>query len=208
MRSLTKLRPRSAYDVMAAVAFFVAIAGGGAYAAATIGPNDIKSDAIRSLHIKDGEVHRADLAFGAVGTRRVIDGSLLRQDINPAQLPPGAYPIQVIVPVGPGVYTAPRAGIKLLLDCDLGSPGAPSVSFLPSNGGDMDVVGTYAINGSLSTVHASGLHIGSNSGKPIDLDVIARTRPRPWANFALRADYDPSAQTCRYLGMVLPARGP
>ena len=55
---LRKLRPRSAYDVMAAIAFFIAIAGGSAYAAATIGSSDIKNDAVRSNHIKNGQVKK------------------------------------------------------------------------------------------------------------------------------------------------------
>jgi hypothetical protein len=58
---LRKLRPHSVYDVMAAIAFFIAVAGGSAYAAATIGASDIKNDAVLSRHIKDGEVKSSDL---------------------------------------------------------------------------------------------------------------------------------------------------
>jgi Flp pilus assembly protein protease CpaA len=41
-----RCRPRSAYDVMAAVALVIAVAGGTAYAAATIGSGDIKNSAV------------------------------------------------------------------------------------------------------------------------------------------------------------------
>ena len=72
----------------------------------------------------------------------------------------------------------------------------------------MDVVGTYAVNGVLSTINGDGLHVGSDAGNPIDLNVIARARPHSWANFQLRASYDPNANSCDYHGMILPARGP
>jgi hypothetical protein len=49
-----KLRPRSAYDVMAALALFVALSTGGAYAANTVFSTDIV----------DGEVKTPDLATG------------------------------------------------------------------------------------------------------------------------------------------------
>jgi hypothetical protein len=86
---LRKLRPRSAYDVMAAIAFFIAVAGGSAYAATTIGASNIKNDAVRSRHIKDGAVKSPDLAANSVGTGKVTDGSLLAQDFNAGDLPKG-----------------------------------------------------------------------------------------------------------------------
>jgi hypothetical protein len=49
-------------NVMATIAVFGVLAGGGAYAASTIGPGDIKKNAVRSKHIKTGEVKRPDLA--------------------------------------------------------------------------------------------------------------------------------------------------
>jgi hypothetical protein len=39
--------------------------GSGAYAVSKIGPGDIKRDAVRSKHIKNGTVHLADLSAGA-----------------------------------------------------------------------------------------------------------------------------------------------
>jgi hypothetical protein len=86
---LRKLRPRSAYDVMAAIAFFIAVAGGSAYAAATIGSPDIKNDAVLSRHLAKGAVNNDDLRAGAVGTGKVIDGSLLNRDFKAGQLPSG-----------------------------------------------------------------------------------------------------------------------
>src|SRR5438105_3320893 len=70
------------------LALFVAL-GGTTYAAATIGSGNIKNDAVLSRHIKNGEVKNLDLGANSVGTDKVIDGSLLRQDFKPGQLPRG-----------------------------------------------------------------------------------------------------------------------
>lgn len=43
------------------LALFIALATGGAYAAAQIGSDDIKRNAVRSTHIKNGQVRPADL---------------------------------------------------------------------------------------------------------------------------------------------------
>jgi hypothetical protein len=78
---LSKLRPRSVYDVLAAIAFFAVVAGGSAYAAATIGSRDIKRNAVLSRHIKNGEVKNVDLGSNSVGGGNVIDDALTGKDI-------------------------------------------------------------------------------------------------------------------------------
>jgi len=84
---LTRLRSRrpSHTTVVAYLALFVAV-GDTTYAAATIGPNAIKNDAIRSRHILNGAVGSADLANNSVGPAKVIDGSLKPQDLSAAAL--------------------------------------------------------------------------------------------------------------------------
>jgi hypothetical protein len=69
---LAKLRPRSAYDVMAALALFLVIAGGSAYAANTIFSEDIV----------DGEVKTPDLGSGAVTRNKIGNGEVIRDKIN------------------------------------------------------------------------------------------------------------------------------
>ena len=49
---------RNAYGL---IAIFIAL-GGSAYAAATIGADDIKDNAVRSKHVKDGQIKGDDLA--------------------------------------------------------------------------------------------------------------------------------------------------
>ena len=64
---LAKLRPRSAYDVMAALALFLALSTGAAYAA----------DTVFSTDIVDGEVKQQDLANGAVGPGKLQANSVI-----------------------------------------------------------------------------------------------------------------------------------
>jgi hypothetical protein len=75
------LRRPSHGTVVAYLALFVAL-GGSAYAAATIGPSNIKNDAVRSRHIKDGAVKNPDLGANSVGTGKVLDNTLTGADIN------------------------------------------------------------------------------------------------------------------------------
>jgi len=56
---------------MATIAVFGVLAGGGAYAASLVGPDDIKRDAVRSKHIKAGNVKGIDIAKNAVGSTRI-----------------------------------------------------------------------------------------------------------------------------------------
>jgi len=69
---LAKLRPRSAYDVMAALALLLVLTGGVAYAANTIASSDII----------DGQVRTADLAANAVNTAKIADGQVTEADIG------------------------------------------------------------------------------------------------------------------------------
>ena len=82
---LARLRPRSAYDVMAALALFVAISTGGAYAANPVFSSDIV----------DGEVKTPDLAAGAVtanklGGSAVTNGKIANQAVNGSKVADGS----------------------------------------------------------------------------------------------------------------------
>ena len=69
--------------VVAYLALFVALSGT-SYAAVTLSKNSV-----RSSHIKNGQVKRADLADRAVNAAKVADGSLLAKDFKTGQLPSG-----------------------------------------------------------------------------------------------------------------------
>jgi len=59
---LNQLRRRLSYaNVMATIAVFGVLAGGGAYAAQKIGPKDIAKNAVRSKHIKKNQVKGKDV---------------------------------------------------------------------------------------------------------------------------------------------------
>lgn len=62
-------------NVMATLAVFMGL-GGGAYAAATIGSDDIQRNAVLSRHIANGEIRGADVASGAVATGKIAKGAV------------------------------------------------------------------------------------------------------------------------------------
>ena len=81
------MRERLTYaNVMATIAVFGVLAGGGAYAASQIGPKDIARNAVRSKHIQSGNVKRSDLAANAVASPQVAGDSLNGSDIIESSL--------------------------------------------------------------------------------------------------------------------------
>jgi hypothetical protein len=113
---LKKLRPRSAYDVMAAIGMFTALATGGAYAAnewngsniqdgtltgadiqdLSLGLPDYGANSISTGKLKDQDVRTADLrdlnvtnskiAWDSVSSGKVINNNLTGDDINESTL--------------------------------------------------------------------------------------------------------------------------
>jgi hypothetical protein len=70
---LSKLRPRSVYDVAAALSLFIAL-GGTAYAVA--------ANSVGTAQLKNGAVTNPKLAANSVGNGKVIDGSLAPEDLG------------------------------------------------------------------------------------------------------------------------------
>lgn len=78
---MRKPRLRLSYaNVMASIAVFGVLAGGGAYAASTIGSNQIKKNAVKTKHIANGAVKPAKLSAKAQTLWAVVDddGTLVR----------------------------------------------------------------------------------------------------------------------------------
>jgi len=90
-RLIGRHRPRSVYDVMAAIACFGVVAGGTAYAANTVGSTDIidgqvmnvdlAANAVTTDKIKDANVTSADIANNAVGTTKIAPGAVRNQNL-------------------------------------------------------------------------------------------------------------------------------
>jgi hypothetical protein len=96
------LRPRSAYDVMAALALFLVVAGGTAYALAA-------ANSVDSASIIDGEVRNRDVAANAIGSGKVIADSLRGEDIDESTL--GAVPNSNRLGGQPASAFVPRCGL-------------------------------------------------------------------------------------------------
>jgi hypothetical protein len=222
-----KMQPRSVYDVMAMIACFIAVAGGTAYAAATIGAGNIKNAAVRSRHIENGAVKNVDLAANSVGSSNVSDGSLLAQDFKPGQLSqgpkgekgdkgnqgdkgdPGPGAVQFHIHADPNSVSAesPKvAGLSARVLCT--TPSGPTkvrVQLLSSTG-QLDASGSKAQDGALvgSTALTVGYveAVGETSAGG---DLIARQLPAgKWTSFQL-GSYDRGAQGCDLWGVITPA---
>src|SRR4051794_22977562 len=68
--------------VVGCVALFVALGTGGAWAAGTIGPKDIKDNAIHTRHIKKNAVKTKKVAKGAIKNARLADGAVTGDKVD------------------------------------------------------------------------------------------------------------------------------
>jgi hypothetical protein len=78
---LKKLRPRSAYDVMAVIALFVAVSTGGAYAANTVFSTDIVDGQVKTVDLGDAAVVERKLINGAVTSDKFRDDNLTERKL-------------------------------------------------------------------------------------------------------------------------------
>jgi hypothetical protein len=86
---LRKLRSRLTFaNVASALALFVALSTGGAYAAGTIDSEDVIDDSLLSVDIKNGQVRGVDLGSNSVNSGKVIDNSLHSVDVHNGTLAP------------------------------------------------------------------------------------------------------------------------
>lgn len=68
-------------NVTLVLALFIALGGTTVYAANTVGAGDIQRNAVRSKHLRDGDVKRRDLANSAVNGPKIADGGVGAPDI-------------------------------------------------------------------------------------------------------------------------------
>jgi hypothetical protein len=80
---LRRLRPRSAYDLVAVLALIIAVGTGGAYAANTIGSADVIDESLLSQDIKNDTIQKDDLGPDSVGTGKIKDGVVATSDLAP-----------------------------------------------------------------------------------------------------------------------------
>jgi hypothetical protein len=201
---------------MAAIAFFVVVAGGSAYAAATIGSSDIKNNAVLSRHIKDGAVKNADLGASSVGTGKVIDGSLLAQDLKPGQLPQGAKQFNLHIPSGSSGQPAfgPVNGIRSIAYCNYGDSKV-RVYLVQDLNSHIYVSGNESHDTTLVPVNFSGLRPGValtgtyGDGRPggnqsVDLDLVAQSdQVGKYTHFVIGTS-NAGVNGCDFWGVITP----
>jgi hypothetical protein len=79
---LARLRDHLRHQPVAYLALFVALGGTGAYAAETIGTDDVINDSLLSEDIKNATLTGGDLREGTIGSGRVADDALTSTDVK------------------------------------------------------------------------------------------------------------------------------
>jgi hypothetical protein len=80
---LARLRSRLSYsNVTATIALVLAAGTGGAYAANTIGSDDVINDSLLGEDVKQGTLKAGDLAANTVSSSRILDETLVGQDVK------------------------------------------------------------------------------------------------------------------------------
>jgi hypothetical protein len=195
---LSKLRPRSVYDVVAALALFIAL-GGTAWAVA--------ANSVGTTQLKDGAVTKPKLASDSVGTGKVINGSLLREDFQVGQLPFGAKSFDLHLDNhkfgdGPTVN-----GMRLRFKCDQATDQKVfiEISSLVGNGNTVYAIGTQAKDGSLEPVRSSDFY-QHGALATLDFNVMARVNPGGrWTGYQLGAGWSGNPiDGCNFSGLITP----
>jgi hypothetical protein len=107
MRKISRFRPSPSMFI-ASLALLVALGGTGVAAVSAVGP----IHSVGTLQLKNSAVTRAKIANNAINSSKVLNGSLLRADFKPSQIPAG--------PPGPPGQTGPPG--------QNGAPGPPGVA--------------------------------------------------------------------------------
>jgi hypothetical protein len=85
---LGRVRAHFMRQPVAYLALFVALGGTGAYAADTIGSDDVINNSLLSEDVQNGTLGGVDLRENTIGSARIVDDSLVNQDIKNGTIGP------------------------------------------------------------------------------------------------------------------------
>jgi hypothetical protein len=177
---MRRIRPRSVYDVLALISFFLVIGGGTALASyvvssnSQVGPNTISGHQPPSgdhPNVISRSLNLQDLAPQSVNSAKVVNGSLVAGDTNTASV---QRRVSGSCPSGQAAQSVTHTGG---LNCGLTNGGTPG----GSAGGDLS--GTYP-NPSLG----SGV-VGTSALKPLGSD-FDDTAPVQAVPFVVNSHFD------------------
>jgi hypothetical protein len=193
---------------LALIALFVAL-GGTAYATATIGANDIKHNAVRSNHIKNGEVMKDDLAEGAVSIHKL---NLPRIDFSGPSTDASDFQ--------PHHTVLHQDGLELQVSCFVS--GATSLKlFASSSNASATMRGRYNASPpnfgasgattpdvALSTTPVQVIFTGTNSGELLLEGQLTYRDPDRVIQIIFDGVVDAAHSRCTLDGTAIPATGP
>jgi hypothetical protein len=168
----SRLRSNITYaNVASSLALFVAMGTGGAYAANTIGSDDIIDESIQSVDVKNGQIGWDDLALSSVTGSRIKDESIFGADITngtiaTADLATGAVNGATVLD---NSLTADDLATSSVTSAEIASDavGATEITDNSIDGGEI-------VDGSLGAVELSTSSVGSEelaTGAVIDAKI-------------------------------------
>jgi hypothetical protein len=171
-------------NVMSTIAAFGVVAGGSAYAAATIGTRSIRNGAVTSAKIHRGAVTKTKLASGAVSTaalhdRSVTAAKLAAGAVGAAQIAPGSVGAAALAPgavpppftLGSGAITEANLAAGAVSTPKLADGTVTTSKLAPGSVGF-----TQLANGSVGAVQLAPGSVGASAlaaGIPHDITIVA-----------------------------------
>ena len=206
MSRLASHLKRNAYGL---IAVFIAL-GGTAYAAATIGPKDIKPDAVRSKHVKDGQIKNVDIDPAALQglDAASLNGAILVSDQDSAGAgQSGAQSIGSMPGIGhfSVVCGDPTMSIQFVSESNVGplaviqdAGGLDAAYFEVGNGQSTTAHNTTAVDGTAEMI-TYRIHRGQQSAPEVET-------PKATVTVTMRRGTNTIPDLCNYTvqGIVQP----
>lgn len=165
--------------VVAYLALFLALGGGAAYAADTIGSSDVIDESLLTQDFKNGEVRAVDLAPNSVGSGKVVNDSLTGIDVGDggltgSDLAAGAIGAPQLQDLGViGAKLANRAVTTDKLASDAVTRDKLGFEAVDQNAMDRDsVAGTEIVDSSVRAEDIGLAHVGKSE---IGIDAVGNS---------------------------------
>lgn|SRR4051794_7856743 len=153
--------------VVSYLALFVALGGTSAYAANTIGSDDVIDESLLSQDLKNGEVKNADIGADAMTSSKLANGSVQNSDLGPDAVTTSKIKAGNVgtTDLGAGAVTSAKVQDDSLTGADIAEPslGEVSQAVNAENADNLDGFDAGAFLGAADTATNSDLLDGRDS---------------------------------------------